>query len=70
MVGRFIGSAILQKVRTEAVLGIAALVACLPVMASMLTFGHLAMWAILLVGLFNSVMFPTIFTLGSHDWGR
>ena len=64
MVGRFIGSAILQKVRTEVVLGIAALVACVLVMASMLTFGHLAMWAILLVGLFNSVMFPSIFTLG------
>ena len=64
MVGRFIGSAILQKVRTEVVLGIAALVACVLVMTSMLTFGHLAMWAILLVGLFNSVMFPSIFTLG------
>ena len=64
MVGRFIGSAILQKVRTEVVLGIAALVACVLVLTSMLTFGHLAMWAILLVGLFNSVMFPSIFTLG------
>jgi len=69
MVGRFIGSAILQKVRTDLVLGIAALVACALVAISMLTFGHLAMSAILCVGLFNSVMFPSIFTLGIAKLG-
>ncbi len=69
MVGRFIGSAILQKVPTERVLGIAAVVACALVCISMLTFGHLAMWTILLVGLFNSVMFPSIFTLGIAKLG-
>jgi FHS family L-fucose permease-like MFS transporter len=35
----------------------------------MLTLGHTAMWAILLVGLFNSIMFPTIFTLGIAGLG-
>src|SRR3984893_5769997 len=69
MVGRFIGSPILQKVPTERVLGIAAVVACALVCISMLTFGHLAMWTILLVGLFNSVMFPSIFTLGIAKLG-
>ena len=69
MVGRFIGSAILQKLPTERVLGIAAVVACALVCISMLTFGHLAMWTILLVGLFNSVMFPSIFTLGIAKLG-
>src|ERR1043165_7673387 len=64
MVGRFIGSAVLQKLPTDVVLGIAALVACALVACSMLTFGHVAMWAIIFVGLFNSVMFPSIFTLG------
>jgi MFS transporter, FHS family, L-fucose permease len=69
MVGRFIGSAILQKVRTGMLLGIVAVVACLLVITSMLTFGHVAMWTILAVGLFNSVMFPSIFTLGIEGLG-
>ncbi|HMK29769.1 MAG TPA: sugar MFS transporter [Terriglobales bacterium] len=69
MVGRFVGSAILQKVRTGTVLGIAAIVACLLVCTSMLTFGHVAMWSIILVGLFNSIMFPSIFTLGIAGLG-
>jgi MFS transporter, FHS family, L-fucose permease len=69
MVGRFIGSAILQKVRTGIVLGTAAIVACLLVSTSMLSTGHVAMWSIILVGLFNSVMFPSIFTLGIAELG-
>jgi MFS transporter, FHS family, L-fucose permease len=69
MVGRFIGSAILQKVRTGIVLGTAAIVACLLVSTSMLSMGHVAMWSIILVGLFNSVMFPSIFTLGIAELG-
>jgi len=69
MVGRFIGSAVLQKVRTGTVLGIAALAASLLVFVSMATFGHFAMWIIILVGLFNSVMFPSIFTLGIAGLG-
>jgi MFS transporter, FHS family, L-fucose permease len=50
-------------------LGIAALAAALLVCVSMLTFGHVAMWSIILVGLFNSVMFPSIFTLGIAELG-
>jgi FHS family L-fucose permease-like MFS transporter len=69
MVGRFIGSAILQKVKTGTVLGIAAFCACFLVLTSMLTSGHLAMWSIILVGFFNSIMFPSIFTLGIAKLG-
>jgi FHS family L-fucose permease-like MFS transporter len=69
MVGRFIGSAILQKIRTSVVLGTTAVVAFLLVCTSMLTFGHLAMWSIILVGLFNSIMFPSIFTSGIAQLG-
>ena len=69
MVGRFIGSAILRKVRTGIVLGIAAIFACALVITSMLTAGHVAMITILLVGFFNSVMFPSIFTLGIAELG-
>jgi FHS family L-fucose permease-like MFS transporter len=69
MFGRFIGSAILQKVRTGTVLGIAAIAASLLVCTSMLTLGQVAMWSIILVGFFNSVMFPSIFTLGIAKLG-
>lgn len=69
MVGRFIGSAILQKVKTGIVLGIAAFCACALVLTSMLTTGHVAMWSIILVGFFNSIMFPSIFTLGIAKLG-
>lgn len=69
MVGRFIGSALLQKVRAGSMLGLVAVVACGLVITSMLSLGHLAMWTIILVGLFNSVMFPSIFTLGIAGLG-
>ncbi len=69
MIGRFIGSAILQKVKTGTVLGIAAFCACTLVLTSMLTTGHVAMWSIILVGFFNSIMFPSIFTLGIAKLG-
>ncbi len=69
MIGRFIGFAILRKLRTGVVLGVVAIVACLLVAMSMLTFGAVAMWSIILVGLFNSVMFPSIFTLGIAGLG-
>jgi len=69
MVGRFIGSAVLRRFSTGVVLGIAAVVAAMLVVTSMLTFGHVAMWSIIAVGLFNSIMFPSIFTLGIADLG-
>jgi MFS transporter, FHS family, L-fucose permease len=69
MVGRFIGSGILQKVNTGKVLAASAIFASLLVVTSMLSTGHVAMWSIILVGLFNSVMFPSIFTLGIAELG-
>src|SRR5277367_3280607 len=69
MIGRFIGAAGLQKLPTRAVLGTVAVVACLLVVISMLTSGWLAMGTIISVGLFNSVMFPSIFALGIEGLG-
>jgi MFS transporter, FHS family, L-fucose permease len=69
MIGRFIGAAGLQKLSTRAVLGTVAVVACLLVVTSILSHGWLAMVTIILVGLFNSVMFPSIFTLGVEGLG-
>jgi MFS transporter, FHS family, L-fucose permease len=69
MVGRFAGSWVLRQVSPRLVLGCNALVAALLVCVSMATSGHIAMWSIILVGLFNSIMFPTIFTLGIEGLG-
>jgi len=69
MVGRFIGSGLLQKMKTGHLLGICAVCAGALVTISMLTFGHFAMWSIILVGFFNSIMFPSIFTLGVAELG-
>jgi FHS family L-fucose permease-like MFS transporter len=69
MVGRFVGSAVLQKMKPRNLLALCAAAAALLVAMSVFTTGHTAMWAILLVGLFNSIMFPTIFTLGIAELG-
>jgi MFS transporter, FHS family, L-fucose permease len=69
MVGRFIGAAVMRKAKPGVVLGIAALVAGALTCVSMLTFGYTAVVTIILVGLFNSIMFPTIFTLGIAGLG-
>jgi MFS transporter, FHS family, L-fucose permease len=69
MVGRFIGSGLLQKMNTGKLLGICAICAAALVAISMLSNGHLAMYSIILVGFFNSIMFPSIFTLGVAELG-
>jgi MFS transporter, FHS family, L-fucose permease len=69
MVGRFIGAYLLRKMKTGHLLGFNAFVAALLVTISMLTTGHVAMWSIIFVGFFNSIMFPCIFTLGVAELG-
>lgn len=69
MVGRFIGSALLQKMKTGGLLAICSVCAAGLVTVSMLTTGHFAMYSIILVGFFNSIMFPSIFTLGVAELG-
>jgi FHS family L-fucose permease-like MFS transporter len=69
MIGRFIGSAVLQRVKTGKLLTLNAAVAFLLVIISILTHGHTAMFALLFVGICNSIMFPSIFTLGIQDLG-
>jgi FHS family L-fucose permease-like MFS transporter len=69
MVGRFIGSGLLQKMKTGQLLAICSVCAAALVAISMLSTGHFAMWSIILVGFFNSIMFPSIFTLGVAELG-
>jgi FHS family L-fucose permease-like MFS transporter len=70
MFGRFIGSALLQVVRPNQLLMVAAIAAAVLATVALLTNGYVAMGAALLIGLFNSVMFPTIFTLGIAEVGH
>ena len=69
MIGRFLGAALLQHFKPGYLLALAAMVAGALVIASMVFSGHIAMWSILAVGLFNSIMFPTIFSLGEAELG-
>src|ERR1700691_1385025 len=69
MVGRFFGSAFLSGAKAAYMLAICSVCAAGLVAISMLTTGHFAMWSIILVGFFNSIMFPSIFTLGVAELG-
>jgi len=69
MVGRLLGSMAMRRIAAEAVLAVASIGACLVVLIATFATGHLAMWALISVGLFHSIMFPTIFTLGIRDLG-
>jgi MFS transporter, FHS family, L-fucose permease len=69
MIGRFLGAALLQHFKPGYLLALAAVIAGSLVTASMIFSGHIAMWSILAVGLFNSIMFPTIFSLGEAELG-
>lgn len=70
MVGRFIGAAVLEKIKPSKLLAICAGAAGALVLITMLTNGWIAAGAILAVGLFNSIMFPTIFTLAIDGLGE
>jgi MFS transporter, FHS family, L-fucose permease len=69
MVGRFIGAGLTRKVHPALLLGFNGVAAILVIVISMLASGPIAMWSILLVGLCNSIMFPTIFALAVKGLG-
>ena len=69
MVGRFIGAAVLRKVNPGYVLAFNASVVTLLLALAMTVGGGAAMVAVIAIGLFNSIMFPTIFTLAIDGLG-
>jgi FHS family L-fucose permease-like MFS transporter len=69
LVGRFIGAWAMNRTTAERVLAFCAVGAFAVMMVAALGTGYTAMWALISVGLFHSVMFPTIFTLGIKDLG-
>ncbi len=70
MVGRLLGSAILQKIKANIVLVVAAVMSFILVFVTILTQGKVAMWSILLVGLFNSIMWSNIFAMAIDGLGE
>jgi FHS family L-fucose permease-like MFS transporter len=69
MLGRFVGWLLLKRIDTRKLLAFNAVVAALLVATTILTHGHVAMWSVVAIGLFNSIMFPSIFTLGIEKFG-
>ena len=69
MVGRLLGSYVMRTVPAERVLALASVGACAVMLVASFATGHVAMWALISVGLFHSIMFPTIFTLGIRGLG-
>lgn len=70
MVGRFIGFVVMRVVSPGKTLAFNALVAIALVLAATFGTGSVAMWSILAVGLCNSIMFPTLFSMALHGLGR
>jgi len=69
MVGRFIGFAVMRKVSPGKALAFNSAAVIALVLLAIFGSGHLAMWSILAVGLFNSIMFPTIFSMALNKLG-
>ena len=69
MIGRFVGSYLMQSRPAERVLAGAAVGACAVMLVAAFATGSVAMWALIGVGLFHAIMFPTIFTLGIRGLG-
>jgi len=70
LVGRFIGFAVMRYVSPGKSLAATALGSITLVLTATFTEGSLAMWAIVAVGLCNSIMFPTIFSMALHGLGK
>jgi len=70
MIGRFAGSALMQKIAPPKLLGLFAGGSLLCLLVVLLASGQAPVWSIVLVGFFHSIMFPTIFALSLKDLGR
>lgn len=69
MIGRFAGSLLLRYIAPPRLLGLFAAIAAALLALSIASRGHVALWSMVAIGLFNSVMFPTLFTLGIKGLG-
>jgi FHS family L-fucose permease-like MFS transporter len=70
MVGRFIGFAVMRYVSPGKTLAFNAACSIALILCAIFSHGQLAMWSIIAVGLFNSIMFPTIFSMSLNQLGK
>lgn len=70
MIGRFTGSAIMQKVPPAKLLSLFAGGSVLCLLVVLFGAGAAPVWAIVLIGFFHSIMFPTIFALSLKNLGQ
>jgi len=69
MIGRFTGSALMKSIRASRLLAIFSLGALLSAVVATSTSGAIPIYAVVLIGFFHSIMFPTIFALGIKNLG-
>ena len=69
MIGRFIGAALMRVIKPTYLLAVNAIMVIVLIALTISSKGNVAMWAVICVGLFNSIMFPTIFTLAIKGLG-
>lgn len=69
MVGRFIGSALLQKIAPSKAIAFNACAVIALLLVTIFTEGNTALYAVLSIGLFNSILFPTIFSVAIEGLG-
>jgi FHS family L-fucose permease-like MFS transporter len=69
MIGRFIGSVVMRYIDDGKALAFNAVVVIALLLLTVFSGGHVAMWSVLAVGLFNSIIFPTIFSLALYGLG-
>jgi FHS family L-fucose permease-like MFS transporter len=69
LIGRFIGAGVLRMLSPGKVLAFVAVAVIALLLISANTSGAVAGWSLLAIGLFNAIMFPTIFTLASTGLG-
>ncbi|QGZ42977.1 FHS family L-fucose permease-like MFS transporter [Pseudoduganella flava] len=69
MVGRFIGFAVMRSVSPGKALAFNAAASIVLILLAIFGKGQVALWALVAVGLFNSIMFPTIFSMALHKLG-
>jgi FHS family L-fucose permease-like MFS transporter len=69
MIGRFAGSAIMKRVAPARLLGLFSTAAALCTIVAIFAVGIAPVWAVVLLGFFDSIMFPTIFALSIKNLG-
>ncbi|KRB61602.1 MFS transporter [Rhizobium sp. Root708] len=70
MIGRFVGAVAMRYINDGKALAFNAVAVIALLLLTVFSGGHVAMWSVLAIGLFNSIMFPTIFSLALYGLGK